>query len=263
MLVVHGDMGGFDQGLMTARPLINAGFQAVSISRFGYLRSPMPAEMSVNKQADAYACLLNALGIRRVPVFAFSAGATSAIRFTARYPERVSALVLLCPAAPGKVKVSSPPRVIFETLMGSDFLYWSMVTYLKPYTIIGVPRGFPMTPRSKAQAQDILNSTLPLRARMDGFLFDTYRMQPEFEEEISEANPHPLREIKTPVLVINAADDPYAVPENVRGLTEIFPNARLFLLSDGGHPGLGHAEEVSAETIQFLRDPVAELKSSH
>ena len=83
VLVVHGDMGGFDQGLMQTH-LIDAGFRAISVSRFGYLRTPMPAEVSVTRQADAHACLLDALGIQQAAVFAFSAGATLSIRFAAR-----------------------------------------------------------------------------------------------------------------------------------------------------------------------------------
>jgi pimeloyl-ACP methyl ester carboxylesterase len=261
VLVVHGDMGGFDQGLMTARPVIDAGFEIISISRFGYLRTPMPAEASVNMQADAYACLLDALGIRKAAVFAFSAGATSSIRFAARHPERLSALVLLCPAAPGNVKVSSPPKAIFETLMRSDFIYWAAITYFKPYRIIGVPAGFVLTPQFEAQANDILAATLPLSQRMDGFLFDTYdpQLQNEFDESISDTSPYPLGEIKTPVLVINAKDDPYAVPANVRGLADKIPNAHLYLVQDGGHPLLGHTGEVKAEITRFLYANAAAL----
>lgn len=262
VLVVHGDMGGFDQGLMQTH-LIDAGFQVISVSRFGYLRTPMPAEVSVTRQADAHACLLDALGIQQAAVFAFSAGATSSIRFAARHPERVSALILLCPAAPGKVKVSSPPRAIFDTLMRSDFAYWALITYLRPYRIVGVPKGFVLTPEFEAEVKDILAKTLPLSERMDGFIFDTYGDQPEFYESISETSPYPLGEIETPVLLINAADDPYAVPENVRGLAERFPNARLYVVPDGGHPLLGHSEEVKAEISQFLRSNVTVLNSSH
>lgn len=261
VLVVHGDMGGFDQGLMQTN-LIDAGFQVISVSRFGYLRTPMPAEVSVTIQADAFACLLDALGIQQAAVFAFSAGATSSIRFAARHPERVSALILLCPAAPGKVKVSSPPRAIFDTLMRSDFVYWALITYFRPYRIVGVPKGFVLTPEFEAEVKDILAKTLPLSERMDGFIFDTYGAQSEFYESISETSPYPLGEIETPVLLINAADDPYAVPENVRGLAEKFPNARLYVVPDGGHPLLGHSEEVKAEINQFLRDNVALLKNS-
>ena len=262
VLVVHGDLGGFDQGLMQTH-LIDVGFQVISASRFGYLRTPMPAEVSVTRQADAHACLLDALGIQQAAVFAFSAGATSSIRFAARHPERVSALILLCPAAPGKVKVSSPPRAIFDTLMRSDFVYWAFITYFRPYRIVGVPKGFVLTPEFEAEVKDILAKTLPLSERMDGFIFDTYGDQPEFHESISETSPYPLGEIETPVLLINAADDPYAVPENVRGLAEKFPNARLYVVPDGGHPLLGHSEEVKAEITQFLRSNVTVLNSSH
>ena len=84
VLVVHGTLGGFDQGLLTARPIIEAGFQVISVSRFGYLRSSMPENASVDMQADAYACLLDTLGIQQAAVFTFSAGATSSIRFAVR-----------------------------------------------------------------------------------------------------------------------------------------------------------------------------------
>jgi pimeloyl-ACP methyl ester carboxylesterase len=263
VLVVHGDMGGFDQGLLLAGQMIDKGYQVISVSRFGYLRTPMPAEISVTGQADAYACLLDALGIRQAAVFAFSAGATSAIRFVARHPERVSAMILLSPAAPGEVQVTSPPKAVFDTLMRSDFLYWAFITYLRPYAIVGVPKGFDLTPVFEAEVAGILAKTLPLSQRMDGFLFDTYGAQPEFYESISEASPYPLDGIRTPVLLINAADDPYAVPANVRGLAEKIPDARLYIVPDGGHPLLGHSEEVKAEITRFLNGNLTVSNRAH
>jgi pimeloyl-ACP methyl ester carboxylesterase len=263
VLVVHGDMGGFDQGLMLADQVMDRGFQVISISRFGYLRTPMPDKMSVTMQADAYACLLDALGIQKAAVFAFSAGATSAIRFAARHSGRVSALILHSPAAPGKVKVSSPPRAIFDTLMRSDFVYWAFITYVRPFSIVGVPTGFVLTPEFEAEVRDILAKTMPLSQRMDGFIFDTYGAQPEFYESVSETSPYPLDQIESPVLLINAADDPYAVPENVRGLAERFPYARLYVVPDGGHPILGHSEEAKAEITRFLNGNLTVLNRSH
>jgi hypothetical protein len=53
VLVVHGDMGGFDQGLMLANP-IRFGSRS-SPSPVSYLRSPLPADANINLQADAYA----------------------------------------------------------------------------------------------------------------------------------------------------------------------------------------------------------------
>src|SRR5687767_1648388 len=61
-LVVHGSGGGFDQGLDIGDPLVRAGFTILAPSRFGYLRTPLPADASPEAQADAHVCLLDALG---------------------------------------------------------------------------------------------------------------------------------------------------------------------------------------------------------
>jgi pimeloyl-ACP methyl ester carboxylesterase len=265
VLVVHGAMGGFDAGLMLAKPVMDAGFQIISVSRFGYLRSPLPANANLNLQADAYACLLDTLGIQQVAVLTASGGANSSIRFAAAYPERTSALIMISPAAPGKVKVASPPRALFDHLLRSDLIYWAFITYLRPVmqSVIGVPKGFVLTPELEGEVKDILASTMPASERIDGFIFDNFTSAPEFYEEISETSPYPLRKIETPVLVINALDDPLAIPENVRGLAEKFPHARLLVVPDGGHLLLGHSTEVNAEIIQLLHSNEVVSNNSH
>jgi pimeloyl-ACP methyl ester carboxylesterase len=94
-LSVHGAGGGFDQGLELADPLARAGFRVIAVSRFGYLRTPLPPDAS----AAAHACLLDALNIRRVAVLGTSAGGPSSMQFALRHPDRTAALVLLVPAA--------------------------------------------------------------------------------------------------------------------------------------------------------------------
>ncbi len=258
ILAVHGTMGGFDQGLLQPGPASGAGFQIIAVSRFGYLGSPMPEDVDFNRQADAYACLLDKLGIQQVAITTVSGGANASIRFAARHPDRVSALILISPAAPGKVRVAPPPRAVFEVLR-SDFVWWGIVTYFKPlaYRIVGIPGEFIFTPDLKAEIDKALVTTLPLSERIDGSIYDNYDIDAEFYEEISETSPYPLSRIETPVLVINALDDPYAEPENVRGLAEKFPNARLFVVPSGGHVILGHTQEIQAEITEFLLSHVA------
>jgi len=55
VLVVHGNGGGFDQGLSLAETYLGEGFQIIAPSRFGYLGSPLPAGATPVEQADAYA----------------------------------------------------------------------------------------------------------------------------------------------------------------------------------------------------------------
>ena len=127
VLVVHGALGGFDQGLFLARNIDVPNSQIISVSRFGFLRSPVPPGATLDTQADAFAALLDALEIRKAAVFAVSAGSTSAIRFAARHPERVSALIILGPDAPGETYMALPSRFMSHILFGSDFVYWAMI----------------------------------------------------------------------------------------------------------------------------------------
>ena len=59
-LVVHGAGGGYDQGLDLAEPLIWSGWRVIAMSRFGYLRTPLPTDASPAGQADAHVYLVSA-----------------------------------------------------------------------------------------------------------------------------------------------------------------------------------------------------------
>jgi pimeloyl-ACP methyl ester carboxylesterase len=111
------------------------------------------------------------------------------------------------------------------------------------------------------EAQIFHLGDLPASRRIDGMIFETYTSAPEFNASASAASPYPLSKIETPVLVINAADDPIALPENVRALADQMPNARLFVVPEGGYFLFGHIEEVKSEITRFLRSGVVELQN--
>ncbi len=255
VLAVHGNAGGFDQGLMLANWTMDPEFQIIAPSRFGYLHSPMPANASVALQADAFACLLDFLGIKQTAVVAFSAGSTSAVQLAMRHPDRVSALILVSPAAPGKGVMNITPKPVFDIFFRNDFIYWATITYFGSSVQAawaGLPEGFILTPEEKAEASALLASILPVSARADGSYFDTYVSTPEMLNS-SASKDYSFGDIKTPVLVISAVDDPLALHENARALVDLIPNARLFSVPDGGHMLLGHHEEVKSEVTQFLQ----------
>jgi pimeloyl-ACP methyl ester carboxylesterase len=99
VLSIHGGGGGFDQAIEITGPLAERGYQLVAPSRFGYLGSASPGDLTTAKQADAYVELLDKLGIDKAYVIGVSAGAWSAMQFAIRHPERCRALALLVPAA--------------------------------------------------------------------------------------------------------------------------------------------------------------------
>lgn len=251
VLVIHGISGGFDQGLGLANTLLGEGFQVITPSRFGYLRTPLPEHATVASQADAYACLLDALGVRQVAVVATSAGATSALQFAIRHPERVLALVLHSPNAPGKVEMKLPPRQVFETMFHSDFIFWGLTTYFAPTmrSLAGVPQGFRLSPEMETSVDQVLRSVLPSSERADGIVFDNYVSNPEI-------NQYSFEKVAAPTLVMSAVDDPMALHENARHLAAMIPGARFTAVQNGGHLMLGHAEEVKTEISAFIQQAI-------
>lgn len=254
ILAVHGNAGGFDQGLMMANKTIDAKFQVISVSRFGYLRSSIPKKASVAMQADSYASLLDSLNIGKTAIVGYSAGSTSSIQFTLHHPERVSALILVSPAAPGKGPIM--PKAIFNIFFRNDFIYWATITYFQSRVQkewVGVPEEFTLTSEYEAEVRDLLFSLLPVSARVPGSIFDIYTSSPEIFNSSNDKN-YPFEDIKIPTLIISAQDDPLALPENAQALVERIPHAHLLSLLDGGHPLLGHNEKIKSEITRFLHN---------
>ena len=50
LLSVHGSGGGFDQGMAFADGLVSQGIRVIAMSRFGYLRTPLPVDASAERR---------------------------------------------------------------------------------------------------------------------------------------------------------------------------------------------------------------------
>jgi pimeloyl-ACP methyl ester carboxylesterase len=248
VLVVHGILGGFDQGLVIARGNVGQGFRSIAPSRFGYLGTPLPEDASPAGQADAYVCLLDALGIERAAILGTSAGATSALQFALRHPDRCSALVLFSANLPGETEAGLLPEPVAKALFKSDFAFWLATTYFGSSlrSTMGVPKGFELTPEYEADVAEVIKTILPVRPRSDGALFDMYVSNPDVNTG------YPLEEIVVPVLIVNAVDDPLTLYRNAQSAAERIPGARLVTIEDGGHMLLGHEERIRSEIAAFL-----------
>jgi pimeloyl-ACP methyl ester carboxylesterase len=248
MIVAHGIFGGYDQGLVFARRNLGVEFRAIVPSRFGYLRTPLPDGASPTRQADAYAALLDALGIKQAAIIGTSAGGTSAIQFALRHPGRCSALVLCSSNAPGKTNDDLPPAGVTGVVFRSDLLFWLMTVVLRPglRSILGIPEKFKLTPEFEADLAEVTASMLPSRPRSAGALFDLFVSNPDINTG------YPLEAIAVPALIISAADDPLVLHRNARAMADRIPGARLVAIESGGAMLLGHQEQVRAEITTFL-----------
>lgn len=256
VLVVHGAGGGFDQGLEFGRPLIDSGFQVIAMSRFGYLRTPLPSDASPMAQADAHACLLDALNLRRVTVLGGSAGAPSAMQLCLHHPERCSAMVLLVPLvfAPhpaGEVQrqPSALTQFVIGATLGSDFVFWA-ATKVVPDIIIKTILATPPTdfrnasPDERARVLQVMRNILPISLRKKGLRNDA---------AIAASIPrYELERFAVPTLVISTENDLFGTFKSARYAAEHIPGARFVGYTTGGHLWVGHQKDVWSEVTGFL-----------
>ena len=260
LLAVHGSGGGHDQGMAFAGALAGQGVRVIAMSRFGYLRTPMPADASAAAQADAHVCLLDALGIRQAAIMGGSAGAPSALQMAFRHPDRVSALVLLVPLTykPPTQADSAPPlppwvENTMVRLLGSDFLFWAALHVARDQVIkvvLATPPELLVSASSpeRARVDAMLDNILPVSARAAGLISDTAVGK--------HLAPAPLESIRVPTLVISARDDRYGTYASARYTASLIAGAKFIGFDEGGHTWVGHNEEVMAEIVKLLVPPV-------
>ncbi len=254
-LMIHGTGGGFDQGLNFARPLLERGYRVIAPSRFGYLRSPLPAAPTSPNQADALVDLLDHLGIDRVAVCGGSAGALSALEFASRHPDRTAALLPVVPAThvPGRSLAQTQPPDIGAAmiLLRSDLLFWAALNLVPDLLTGNLLATDPallrtVTAAEAARAREILWSILPVSRRADGLVNDA----------MLAGNPAPsdLAAITAPTLALSVEDDRFNTAAAARHIAATVPGARSIIFPTGGHIWLGHDAELFGAIDSFLKE---------
>ena len=256
LLMVHGSGGGHDQGVAFAGNLPQRGIRVIAISRFGYLRTPMPAEASPAAQADAHVCLLDALGIAKAAVLGGSAGGPSALQMAIRHPDRVSALVLLVPLAykPSAVADSAKPlapwaEAMLMRLIGSDFLFWVGLHVARDQVIRYVLATPPeqvskASPEERARVNAILDHILPVSSRAAGLRSDSVLGK--------SLGPSDLASVRAPTLIVSVRDDGFGTYASAEYTAGQIKGAKFIGYEQGGHVWVGHQDEVQAEIVNLL-----------
>jgi pimeloyl-ACP methyl ester carboxylesterase len=257
VLIVHGAGGGFDQGLDIGAALASHGFRVIAMSRFGYLRTGLPADASPTAQADAHTSLLDALQIQQAAILGASAGAPSSMQLALRHPGRCRALVLVVPVAFVPHSEGSAPgagttatEVLFRTVLQSDFLFWAGIQY-SPTTLIRWVLATPpaavarASPQEQARIDQTLNHALPISLRGLGLRNDV--------AVIARLPRYDLEQIAVPTLAISAADDGFGTLDGARYTAAHIAHARLVAYPDGGHMLVGRQDAAVAEIAAFVR----------
>lgn len=253
VLSVHGAGGGFDQGLDMTGALAGRGYRLIAPSRFGYLRSSLPSNLTTAMQADAYAQLLDRLGIDKVVVVGISASAWSSMQFAIRHPERCRALVLLVPADYLPPGTSIHGGAVVRAIFNSDFLAWvalklmpvmpSGMTQMMLGTDAAIVRA--AEPSEKARVQQVLEHLLPVSSRFGGMQFDI--------KTAATHEPYAIEKIACPVLTISAEDDRFGTASRAKHIATSVPDGRAIIFPTGGHALVDHYADALREVTSFLQ----------
>lgn len=257
LLMVHGSGGGHDQGMAFAGTLAQRGIRVIAMSRFGYLRTPMPLDATPAAQADAHVCLLDALGITQAAVAGGSAGGPSALQMAIRHPDRVSALVLLVPLAykPSTSADSAKPlapwaEALLMRLIGSDFLFWAGLHVAKDQVIQYVLATPPeqvnaASPTERARVNAILDHILPVSERAAGLRSDSVLAK--------SLGPSELGKVRAPTLIVSVRDDGFGTFASSEYTASQIEGVKFVGFEHGGHVWVGHDDEVMAEIAKLVK----------
>ena len=252
VLVIHGSGRGFDQGELLAQAVLGESFRWIAPSRFGYLRSAIPAGATFDHQAHAFARLLDHLGIAKVAVVALSHGGPSALLLAALHPERVSSLTLIsCGVASSSVDAQAQANKkgdALTTIFRHDPLYWAMSTILRKPLIALMGASDEVVAALAADERALVDRLIdfmnPVAPRSAGVAFDNAAPMPN--ERIAA--------VRAPTLVLHTRDDTLQLFRNAEFATSVIPGARLRAFERGGHLLLAVEQAViRAEVQRFIR----------
>ncbi len=243
LLFFHGTPGGYDQGV-DAQP----GSRVLTLSRPGYLGTPLATGSTPAEQAKAAVALLDALEIQRVGVMGASGGGPAAYSFAAAYPERTFGLVAM-----EAISHSVPSE---ETgLPDSDLAFWLMIQSLVwSQDDAGVVAQIAQNesdrellgdqPEKQAQVANMIWSMWPPSLRKTGLDNDFAQF---------ESLELPLESIRVPTLIVHGTED-QAVPfEHAEYALARVPGARLHAIEGAGHMmPFAREEEVNGVVTEFL-----------
>ncbi len=262
LVVLHGGAGGYDQGLAIS-DFLSSDFRILSLSRPGYLRTPLSSGMLPEQQADLLASLLQKKGIGQAAILAMGEGAAPALYALVRHPDLFSKIVLLSPVAfrtPDKI----PAETALENFSGDMALWFCNLslslspssclpaileteTSSPPYECFKRSASICSEPAQMEWLKKFFLSISPLSPREIGCRNDIVQTRAIFDI--------PLSSVRIPALIVRGESDSITSPDNTKKLLQNLPQAREFVAEGAGYilPGIGSSPSLTKEKIlEFL-----------
>lgn len=253
VLISHGTLGGFDQGIVAAELILAPQFRPIAVSRPGYLRTPLAAGASPEEQADAFAALLDSLAIDRVPTMGISGGGPPALQFALRHPHRCTAVVLICAVTqrlvlPRRAALASRFPAIATSSLANwlvSLLYHHFPAPIAQQAFTQFERSQAMPATNRRDALRLMATSVPVNPRYDGVMNDA--------AYLSTLAEYPLAQIQQPTLIIHGSADAVVPFAHAEFAASKIPNAKLIKQENGSHfSPFVRAKETRAAIEEFL-----------
>lgn len=254
VLVSHAGMGGVDQGWLLLDWLDPREYRLLSVSRPGYLRTPLDSGRSVVEQADMFAALLDALGLERVAVITVSSGGPPGYLLAVRHPERVAALVAIASVS-GRhtIPETAGPlaQAIFMSQPGQRLMRavnrrkpaWMLRAMLRSTGLFSKAQldervaHVMASPSARQFASSFFDAMFPYRLRSAGTDNDGAQLR--------DLASLPLDQVRCPALIVHGTLDADVNFHHGVLASEHIPRAERFWIPDGDHLGFWLAPQSS------------------
>jgi len=255
VVALHGAMGGYDQSLILAQTIGNAGYRYIAMSRPGYLGTPICSGQSPEQQGDLVAALLDTLGIYQAGVIAVSGGGPSAVQFGLRHSERCAGLVLVSTCAD---KVDIPIPFSFKVMKYLARWPWFADRFRKR-----AEQNLEAVAKRSIRDPEILDriikdtDTWPIFSAMLLSTFNRMEWRLDGTENdigITRTATHPLENLDVPTLIVHGTQDRLVQFEVHAKMYEArVPNVELMAVEGGEHVAIfTHREMVRAKVAEFM-----------
>lgn len=194
-------------------------------------------DFSLDARVADLGAVIDALGVEKVGLYAYSSGGTTAIAFTARHPERVSRLALGSTFASGRWR--SPERAELDVR-------------IRPLLI---ENWDDPSVRNLVVDRLVVDDDPVMRRLFNEFLIrsaDGPAIAGFFEDLWTHDVEDLARQIRVPTLVLHGRDDRVVPLEEGRNLASLIPGARFEIVEGGHREGVGATPETRALIIDFL-----------
>lgn len=246
VVLSHGGLGGVDQARLAGAWVDLDRYRLLSVSRPGYLGTPLSSGPGIADQADLFAALLDALGLDRAAMVSVSAGGPFAYQFGISHADRCWALIAI-DSVSGYYKIpetaGAVAQAVFTTDLGQKFLkiltekrtdlalkqLFQSEAYFTKDQIKAHMDHVLNNPEVKAFAVAFVNAMNPYNPRKAG----TENDMACFEK----LHHMPVEQVTTPTLVIHGTHDADVKFYDGVYAYEHIPGAQRHWIEEGSHLG--------------------------